>query len=79
MVDLSVCVRDGRKGGSSRALPSKGKMVSEKGLLGIRHEGLVSDCVRKNRASGGDCTLALYPCLEETKLWPFSLGKQGLE
>lgn len=71
MVDSSVCVYDGGKGSSNRALPGKGEMISEKGLLGIRHEGPVSP--------DGDCTLALYPWLEEMKLWPFSLGKRGLE
>ena len=37
--------------------------MSEKGFLGIRHEGLISDCV-ENREPGGDCTSAFHPWLE---------------
>lgn len=30
-------------------------LISEKGFLGIRHEGLIYDCV-ENKGPGGECT-----------------------
>lgn len=38
-------------------------LVSEKGFLGIRHEGLISDCV-ENSEPGGDCTYAFHLWLD---------------
>lgn len=42
--------------------------MSEKGFLGIRQEGLVSNCVEKDKGPGGDYTLTLHRWLEKTEL-----------
>lgn len=69
-----MCRETGRS--SSRAFTAK---VSEKGFLGIRHEGLFPTVEKKNPGPGGDCTLTLHPGWKKLGLFSLSsLEKRGL-